>query len=127
MATTCLSLEDLLFLTKRLGAGPVRDPGLLDSAAARPRSSVFGEDAYPTLSDKAAALLHSICRNHALVDGNKRLAWAAAVAFLALNDSWVEMPDDDAFTLVMSVAEGSLEVPDIATRLAEALIPLRGR
>lgn len=115
-----LDLEELLILTRRLGAGPVRDPGLLESAAARPRTSVFGEDAYPTLELKAAALLHSLCRNHALVDGNKRLAWLAADLFLRLNGQVVEMPDDEAFDLVMAVAEGRLDLPEIAAQLARA-------
>ena len=69
-----LNLEDLLKLFRTLEVGPVRDVSLLDSAAARPRSSAFGEDAYPSLELKAAALLHSVARNHALADGNKRLA-----------------------------------------------------
>ncbi len=115
-----LTLEDLLQLTVDLGAGPVRDVGLLDSAAARPRSSVFGEDAYPTLFGKASALLHSICRNHALVDGNKRLAWHAATVFLALNGVEVDLSHDEAFDLVMRVAEGSADVGDIASALGPA-------
>ena len=118
-----LGIEELMLLTRKLGAGPVRDPGLLDSAAARPRSTVFGQDAYPTLELKAAALLHSICRNHALVDGNKRLAWFATVAFLGLNGFNVDLADDDAFDLVIGVAEGRLDVADIAAVLAEARRP----
>lgn len=113
-----VSLEDLLQLTVDLGAGPVRDVGLLESAAARPRTKVFGEDAYPTLHLKAAALLHSVVRNHALVDGNKRLAWLGAVVFLDLNGESVdEMADDAAFDLVMGAAEGLLDVADIAAVL----------
>ncbi len=118
-----LRLEDLLVLTKKLGAGPVRDPGLLDSAAARPRSSVFGDDAYPTLALKAAALLHSICRNHALVDGNKRLAWFATVTFLKLNGRDVGLTDDEAFALVMRVAEGIADVEEIAATLESGSEP----
>jgi death on curing protein len=112
-----LDLEDLLTLVRKLDAGPVRDVGLLDAAVARPRSSAFGADAYPGLELKAAALLHSIVRNHALVDGNKRLAWLAAVVFLDLNGRTVEMDDDAAFELVMDAAEGVLEVEGIAARL----------
>lgn len=115
-----LDLEDLLALTNDLRAGPVRDAGLLESAAARPRTSLFGEDAYPTLADKAAALLHSICKNHALVDGNKRLAWLAADVFLRVNGVIVDMEDDDAFDLVMAVADGSADVPEIAETLRTA-------
>jgi death on curing protein len=112
-----LELEDLLALTRALRAGPVRDVGLLDAACARPMSTAFGAAAYPTLEGKAAALLHSIVRNHALVDGNKRLAWLAAVVFLDLNGRTIELEDDDAFALVMAAAEGRLEVEDIASRL----------
>lgn len=112
-----LDLEDLLALTRALGAGPVRDLGLLDSACARPRSTALGTDAYPTLEAKAAALLHSLARNHALVDGNKRLAWLAAVVFLDINGRPVELDDEDAFQLVMDVAAGDLEVGAITERL----------
>jgi len=118
--TEYLDLEDLLQLTRDLGAGPVRDAGLLDSACARPQSSLFGEDAYPSLTLKAAALLHSICKNHALVDGNKRLAWHAATVLLDINGLDVKLEPSAAFDLVMGVAEGSLDVPEIATSLAEA-------
>ena len=112
-----LDVEDLLHLTRLLGAGPVRDIGLLDSAAGRPRSSVFGHDAYPTLELKAAALLHSVSSNHALVDGNKRLALLATVTFLRLNGRTFDLTQDEAFDLIMGVADGSLEVADIAAAL----------
>lgn len=112
-----LDLEDLLALTRALGAGPIRDLGLLDSACSRPRSTAFGVDAYPTLHLEAAALLHSLARNHPLVDGNERLAWLAATVFLDINGRTVDMADDDAFDLVMSVASGALEVEAIADRL----------
>lgn len=112
-----LDLEDLLALVRTLDAGPVSDVGLLDSSAARARSTAFGEDAYPTLPLKAAALLHSVARNHALVDGNKRLAWLATVIFLDLNGHEPGLTDDAAFRLVMDVAEGEVEVAEIANRL----------
>lgn len=116
--TVFLELDDLVTFVRVLGAGPVRDIGLLDSAAARPRSTVFGESAYPTLTLQAAALLHSIARNHALVDGNKRLAWLACNVFLDLNGHRVTLTHDEAFTLVMDVASGALrDVTDIAERL----------
>lgn len=117
MPTTFLKLSDLLTLTADLGAGPVRDLGLLESAAARPQTTLFGEPAYASLELQAAALLHSICRNLALVDGNKRLAWLATVVFLDVNGVFVELPDDEAFDLVMAVAEGPLDLPEIAERL----------
>jgi death-on-curing protein len=112
-----LDLDDLIELIRRLHVGPVRDLGLLESAIARPRTSAFGTDAYPTLQGKAAALLHSLVRNHALVDGNKRLGWLAAVVFLDMNGSPVDVEDDEAFDLVMAVAEGRLDVDEITTHL----------
>jgi death-on-curing protein len=112
-----LDLEDLLGLTALLSIGPVRDVGLLDSASSRPRSSAFGQDAYPTLALKAAALLQSITKNHALVDGNKRLAWLATVVFLDLNGEAPELSDDEAFVLVWDIASRPMEVADIAHRL----------
>ena len=117
-----LDLEDLLALTRALGAGPVRDVGLLDSAAARPRSSAFGSDAYPTLPLKAAALLHSLAGNHPLVDGNKRLAWLSTVVFLDLNRHLADLADDAAFSLVVDVASGARDVTEIAVRLRVAAI-----
>ena len=117
--TTYLRLEDLLDLVADLRAGPVRDLGLLEAAAARPRTTLFGDDAYPTLEVKAAALLHSLCRNHPLVDGNKRLSWLATTVFLDLNGRDVSLSLDEAFDLVMAVADGTLDVEEIATRLRE--------
>lgn len=112
-----LTLEDLVGLVRRLDTGPIRDLGLLDAAVARPRSSSFGTDAYSSVALKAAALLHSLVRNHALVDGNKRLGWLAAVVMLDVNGYVVRLGDDDAFDLVMGVAEGRLDVDEIAERL----------
>lgn len=112
-----LDLDDLVAFTRRLGIGPVRDLGLLEAACARPQTSVFGADAYPSLEGKAAALLHSIVRSHPLVDGNKRLGWLAALVFLDINGREVELDDDAAFDLVMAAAEGQLEVDDITAAL----------
>jgi death-on-curing protein len=115
-----LDLDDLLGLVRALHTGPVRDVGLLDSAAARPRAIVFGQEAYPTLPLKAAALLHSLARNHPLVDGNKRLGWLATVVFLDLNGTQPDLSDDAAFQLVMDVAAGAADVEGIAERLRVA-------
>lgn len=113
-----LDSEDLLELIRILGVGPIRDAGLIESAAARPRATLLGRDAYPTVELQAAALLHSLARNHALVDGNKRLAWLAAVVLLDLNGSTTDLSDDEAFTLVVAVASGELDdVEGIAQRL----------
>ena len=120
--TVYLDVEDLVDIASVvLGTPPkVRDYGLLASAAARPESTIFGQEAYPDLARKAAALLHSICANHALIDGNKRLAWAAAVVFLSLNNAR-PVPDvdvDRAEAFMLAVADGSLsEVPAIAAEL----------
>ncbi|HEX6969868.1 MAG TPA: type II toxin-antitoxin system death-on-curing family toxin [Micromonosporaceae bacterium] len=116
-----LTAEDLTVLAEIiLGREPlIRDPGLLAAAAARPSTVVFGETAYPTLFGKAAALLQSVCQNHALIDGNKRLAWAATVTFLALNGHPVpEIDVDAAERFMFSVARGELrEVADIEAGL----------
>lgn len=114
--TEYLDLEDLLGMIRMLGVGPVRDVGLLESALARPRASAFGEDVYATIDLKAAALLHSLARNHALVDGNKRLAWLAVVVFLDLNGCEVALRDDEAFDLVVDVARGAIDARAIAER-----------
>jgi death-on-curing protein len=110
-------LEDILGLIRTLGLGPVRDVGLLDSATARPRSTAFGEDAYPTVTLKAAALLHSLANNHAMVDGNKRIAWLATVVFLDVNGVVLDLSDDEAFDLVWEVASTSIGAEGIAARL----------
>ena len=113
--TEYLTLEDVLQLIDDLGIGPIRDVGLLDSAVHRPQVTVFGQDAYPSIDHKAAVLLDSLVRNHALVDGNKRLALAATIAFLGLNGRRLTLNNEEAYTLVMDVASGHLEdVPGIA-------------
>ena len=113
-----LDLEDLLGLVRALETGPVRDIGLLEAACARPKATAFGESAYPTLVGKAAALLHSLVRNHGLVDGNKRLGWLATAVFLELNGQPPSAGDDEVFELVMAVAEGDVHVEEIASTLA---------
>lgn len=95
----------------------IRDHGLLACAAGRPQSSAFGEDAYPTFVAKAAALMHSLARNHALVDGNKRLAWAATRVFCLLNGRDLAFSVDEAEALVLAVARGDFDVPEIATTI----------
>jgi death on curing protein len=112
-----LAMEDLLHLVRVLRTGPVRDIGLLQGCAQRPSASAFGQDAYPDLATKAAALLHSIARAHPLVDGNKRLAWLATAVFLDLNGHVANVSDDEAFVLVMDVAARDVDLSDIARRL----------
>ena len=118
--TVNLDLEDLMLVAARAVAGDVvvRDYGLLESAVARPKTTVVGAEAYPDIHTKAAALLHSLCRNHALLDGNKRLAWTACQVFLGLNDEWVTASEDDRFDLVVAVASGAMDdVHTIAAQL----------
>lgn len=120
-----LALDDLLHVAERTPGVPpeIRDVGLLESALARPRASAFGADAYPTVHLKAAALVHSIARNHALVDGNKRLALAAMLAFYGLNGWRLTMTNDHAYDLVMKVATGDLDdVSQIAAVLTKATV-----
>jgi death-on-curing protein len=111
--TDFLDLDDLLEIAREAVGRDVviGDYGLLESALARPRASVFGEDAYPDLHLKAAALLHSLARNHALMDGNKRLAWTACRTFLAINGQWISAPEDERFDFAIRVATGAL--PDL--------------
>ena len=113
-----LTLEDLLTIVERYGLQAVRDVGLLDSAAHRPQTSPFGDDAYPAIEEKAAVLLESIVRNHPLIDGNKRLGWIAAVMFLERNRRRVEAPLDDAYDLVIAVLTGVMSYQESAARLA---------
>ena len=115
-----LDTEDLLHIARRvLPAVDLRDAGLLEVALARPRASVLGEDAYPSVLDKAAALLHSLVRNHALVDGNKRLGLSALIAFFGMNGIRLTHTNDQAYDLVIAVAAGELDdVAAIAGHLA---------
>jgi len=116
-----LDVEDVLAATRAAAGGPVevRDFGLLHAAVARPAATVFGQDAYPDLFTKAAALLHSLVRNHSLVDGNKRAAWAGAWVFLEVNGERIADPldVDAAEKLVLAAATGTVDVPEIADGL----------
>lgn len=120
-----LTLGDLLHVAERtLGPVEVRDLGLIESAAARPAATAFGEDAYPDLLSKAAALTHSLARNHALVDGNKRLALAGLITFLGVNGTRLTLANDEAHDFIIAIAAGDLDdVPAIAAVLAGATEP----
>jgi death on curing protein len=121
-----LTLPELLHVAGRaLGGEPqIRDAGLLESALARPQASAFGSAAYPDLDTKAAAMLHSLARNHGLVDGNKRLALAGSIAFYGVNGRRLTLSNDEAYELVIAVADGTLDVvEEIAERLARATEP----
>ncbi|GIH99785.1 type II toxin-antitoxin system death-on-curing family toxin [Planobispora takensis] len=123
-----LTLEQVLDLAElAIGATPeLRDLGLLDSAVHRPRASMFGQEAYPGLFDKAAALIHSLATNHPFVDGNKRVAWVTTLVFLAWNGEKVDTDDDSAYDFVIAVASGKLtEVDEIADVLRGFAVPPR--
>ena len=116
-----LQLDDLLKIAERtIGTVVVRDSGLLESALVRPQASYFGVDPYPTLEEKAAALLHSLVGNHALIDGNKRLGLAAMIAFLGMNGRRLTMTNAEAYDFVMAVATREL---DEATAIAAIVRP----
>ena len=117
-----LTLDDVLALTARAGF-TIADYGLVESALARPPASVFGEDAYPTIHQKAAALLQSMATNQALADGNKRTAWAATRLFYGLNDYRITATEDERFELIIAVATRELgTVTMIAARLAQIAV-----
>jgi death-on-curing protein len=113
-----LELEEVLHVCERLGVGPVRDLGLLGGAVERPRTTLFGADAYPDLATKAAALTESIVRNHALFDGNKRLGWSCLVLFVDRNGTWLEVGDDEAYDAIIALASGELSLSELATTIA---------
>lgn len=120
--TQFLTLDDALQVTGAYGFH-VRDAGLLASALARPAASMFGHDAYPTLDGKAAALLESVLRNHPLIDGNKRTGWTLMVAFLWINGYAHSFDTDDAFDLVIGVAEGTIDLTASAAVIAAHRVP----
>lgn len=120
--TDYLSLDDVLAAAEAHLGHPaeVGDYGLLESALARPQATVFGDDAYPGIHEKAAALLQSLATNHALIDGNKRTAFVATALFYELNGHRLSAgPEDELFDLVLAVATRSLDsVHTIAPALA---------
>ncbi|MFL6145808.1 MAG: type II toxin-antitoxin system death-on-curing family toxin [Labedaea sp.] len=114
-----LDASDLLVLAAAVTGGDlvVRDLGLLDSAAHRPRATVLGVEAYDTLWLKAAALLDSIVRTRPLVEGNWRLGWVAAVTLCDMNGWWIDADEDDALEIVREVGRGTIDVPAMAEHL----------
>lgn len=110
--TRGVPLAVVMAIIEREGIGPVRDMGLLQSALARPHTTLMGADAYPGVALKAAALMHSVCLNHALLDGNKRLAALLALIFLDINGCDTEITNDGLFDLTMAVASGELRDVD---------------
>lgn len=110
---------------KVLGGEPaLRDWGFLDSAANRPMAAMFGEEAYPTVTEKAAALLHSLVLNHPFVDGNKRTATAAMIQFLKKNGVRPNWQPEQALEFIVAVAEGKHDVPAITAWLNQNTTPI---
>ena len=125
MKLVYLDASDLLMLAAAVVGGDlvVRDLGLLDSAAYRPRATVLGVEAYDTLWLKAAALLDSVVRTRPLAEGNWRLGWVAAVTMCDLNGWWIDADEDDALELVGKVGKGAVEVPRLAQHLEAWALP----
>ncbi|MEV7373095.1 type II toxin-antitoxin system death-on-curing family toxin [Streptomyces sp. NPDC090301] len=123
MSCVYLSAEDVLVVAEHAVDDQdvvVRDAGLLESAVHRPSAAMFGEEAYPDLLDKAAALLQSLAVNRPFLDGNKRTAWLSCVTFLAMNGVQLRPDIDTAERLVIAVATGEIdEVKAISHGLRE--------
>lgn len=114
-STEFLTLDDMLAIAGGvLPEVQIRDIGLLQSACARPQTTVFGDLAYPSVAGQAAALIHSLARNHALVDGNKRLAWSGMKVFLLMNEVHLSYTVDDAEQFVLQIARGDIDVTEIS-------------
>jgi len=105
------------------GSGGIRDVGLLLSALAMPRASYGGQYLHPTLHEMAAACLFHLVQNHPFVDGNKRIGLAATIAFLGLNDVWLESDPDELLEMVLKVARGEIGKPEVAVFLRERCVP----
>jgi death-on-curing protein len=117
-----LTLQDLIEIGNALIPDfRVREMGLLESAASRPRTTVFGDDAYPSFAEKVAALMHSLARNHALIDGNKRIAWSAGRAFCLMNGKDLHFGVDEAEAMILALAKGDVDVPGLAALIHAAL------
>jgi len=121
-----LTLDELVVIANRVVPGVAyRDIGLLHAAAARPAATFDGQELYPELCDKVAALVHSVVRSHALVDGNKRLGLAALLVTLRVNGRRLTLTNDEAYDLIVAIADGTLdEVEGIATAVYAGSVPV---
>lgn len=109
-----ITVSELIFINGRLlndplimsGKQKIRDIDLLLAAEQRPQASAFGQDAYKTIEEKAAALLHSVARNHPFKDGNKRTALIAMLMMLHVNGHKPVWEPEEALQQILDVAEG---------------------
>ena len=104
------------------GATGLRDEGLLESALAQPQATFFGEFLHPTISDQAAAYLYHIAKNHPFMDGNKRTAFATMIAFLSMNGYDLNLSSEEAYTLVMRIAQGEMTKEEISEFIQQYLL-----
>ena len=112
-------MDDVTRTIHRLGLGRIRDIGLLESALHRPQTVVFGVESYVAIFDKAAALLQSLVKNHALFDGNKRLALSATVLFLGMNGYELVSDEDETFEFMLDCARDQLELEALSSWLRD--------
>ncbi len=108
-----LLIEEIISLHAKViaqsgGGAGLRDRGALESAVAQPEMTFGGEDLYPTVVEKAAALGHSLIQNHPFVDGNKRVGHAAMEVFLVLNGYEISASVDEQERIVLSVASSQM-------------------
>ena len=114
-----LTAVQVLFIHARLlaetgGAPGVRDLGLLETAIARPRATFDGQDLYPDLYAKAAALMVGLVNNHSFIDGNKRVGVTAAALFLVRNGLQLRVGNEELEQVTLAVAQGPLAVDQMA-------------
>ena len=121
--TQFIDLEDALDVIAKLGFH-VKELGLLDSALARPKTTIFGEDAYGSLELKAAAMCHSLAKNQALVDGNKRTTWTLLVSFLFVNDFKHDFTADEGMDFVLGIATDGYTIDEAAKIIRQHMVPL---
>ncbi len=101
------------------GASGIRDRGALESAAARPQATFGGEDLYPDVAAKAAALIHSLVMNHPFVDGNKRGGAHAGIVFLLVNEVEPDFATAELTDVILTIARGELDAEALAIWLRQ--------
>ena len=122
--TRYLTVDDVCRINEaEVGSDMLADFGLVESAVLRPQQSVGGQDAYPGLHSKAAALFHSLANNHPFVDGNKRTAVLALIVFYNLNGWQVRVEQGQLVDFSVGVVVNHVGVPDIASQLASWTLP----